>query len=441
MKKKSTGYYKYLQDMANGGKLSYYESDEIVDAVYDLLDEGRIDDAQSLIEKGLEQHPADEELELILVWILIHAKKLKDASTLFAKHRDSDNDLALRLKFCFEVIEGHPHQALSRFLPLLSSQRIHALDWLNTIDDMFSYLTPETLAPYLIQAMDMMPEIAEAWGHLGGLLMDLQQLNQAIIALEHAIDIDAYDIYSWQDLCRCYFVIGEMDKCADACEYGLAIDPKNPLFSLTRAYIYYDNEQYAEAIPHLENARLYFEGGLQSEAALSIAQELREHTDITYQMLAFSYQKTDQIDKALECFDILCERRPKEVEVSIRAATLYLEKGDVGKAYNLISEALQYHPKEVALLTMKVTLLTTLHQFDEANETLDRLITLKPRTYAYRMAKAELCLSLNRREEADAAFRQLLEMNPRDKAVRRMLIDYFTSIDDQTALLRLNQSK
>jgi len=438
--KKTPAYYRFLQDMATQ-KLSYYESDEIEDAAYDLVDEGKLDDAHYLVEHGLKLHPGDENLELIMVWLLMHSQRVNEAEALFEKYKNEDSDMVLRLKFEFDVFNGHPHQALSQFLPLLHSGKIHPADWMQTINEVFDELTPEVLVPYLIMSMDMLPENAEAWGQLGGLLMDMRSFQQATIALEHSIDIDAYNIYSWQDLSRCYLTMGEDEKCADACDYGLAIDPQNPVLNFTRGMIHYNKEQYKEAIPMLEVARQFAEGKLKTEAYVGNEMERREQTYGTYRMLGHCYQQTEQSEKAIECFEILAERNPKDVEAIVNLSTLYLEKGDTPKALDVTIKALELHPKDAPLMALKVTLLTSMHRFDESLEALDKLIALKPRTYSYRLAKAHLCISLGRDEEGDKTFRQLLALNPKDKSTRQMLIDYFSSIGDKEALLKLGKPK
>lgn len=269
--------------------------------------------------------------------------------------------------------------------------------------------------------------------------MDLHQFQQATIALEHAIDIDAYNIYSWQDLARCYFTMGEDEKCADACEYGLAIDPKNPALSFTRAYVMFNRQEFEKAIPLLDISRQYAEGKLKSDIFVGTEPEVREQANLTYMMLGQCYRNLEQTDKAIECFEILCERNPKDVEAIINLSTLYLERGDVSKALEVIDGAYALHPKEAPILALKVTMLTTLHRFEEAKEMLDKLIALKPRTYSYRLAKAHLCISIGHDEEGDKTFRELLSLNPKDKHVRQMLIDYFTTIGDKEALSKLKK--
>lgn len=422
-------------------KLSYYDMEEIEDAAYDLADDGKLEDACSLVEHGLRLHPADETLELLQIWLLMHTHRVPEAEAMFEKYKDEDSDVIIRLRFEFEIFNGHPHKAMSNFLAALHNGKVPPADWMQTVNEMFESLNPEVVAPYLIMSMDFLPDNADAWGQLGGLLMDLRHTQQATIALEHAIDIDAYNIYCWQDLARCYLFMGEEDKCAEACDYGLAIDPKNPVLNFNRACVHFSKKEYKEAIPLFELSRQFVEGKLKTECMINNEFELREQANVTYNLLGDCYRFTGQHDKATECLEILCERNPKDTKSILNLSTIYLEQGDTPQAEKLIEDALRIHPKDNALLALKVTILTTMHKFDEALAELDKLIALKPRTYNYRIAKAQLCLSLGKDEEGDLTFRQLLDLNPKDKQVRQMLIDYFSIIDDKDALLRLGKKK
>lgn len=437
MQKKSQAFIRYMQDIADN-KFSYYESDEIEDIAYDLIGDGNMEDAHVVVDKGLSLHPGNENLELLKIWILMHTHHMKEAESLFAKYKEQDSDVVLRLKFEFEVFKGHTHEALSQFLPLLKKGEIQPLDWLQTINEMFDYFNPGDLAPYLVMAMDMMPENVETWGQLGGLLMDLQEFQQAIIALEHSLDIDPYNVYSWQDLSRCYYLIGNDKKCAEASEYGLAVDPKNPMLSFTRSFVYFNQREYKKAIPLLEITRQYHEGKLSTDFFMGPEEDQQEQANITYNMLAHCYRETDQVDKALECLKTHFERNPKNVESALNLSSNHLEIGDLPSALEIINNGLAFHPKESTLLALKVTILTSLHKFEEANETLNNLIALKPRSYAYRLAKAQLCISTGKEEEGDKTFRELLALNPKERATRQMLIEYFTSIGDKEALDKLN---
>ena len=54
-----------MLDLADD-KVSYYSTDDISQIIYDLLDDGDAEEAMAACQKGLDQHPEDEFLELIV---------------------------------------------------------------------------------------------------------------------------------------------------------------------------------------------------------------------------------------------------------------------------------------------------------------------------------------------------------------------------------------
>ena len=61
-----------MLDLADD-KVSYYSTDDISQIIYDLLDDGDAEEAMAACQKGLDQHPEDEFLELIEAAILTNS--------------------------------------------------------------------------------------------------------------------------------------------------------------------------------------------------------------------------------------------------------------------------------------------------------------------------------------------------------------------------------
>ena len=101
MTKKSQAYYRFCHDMSQG-KFSYYEPEEIQDAVMDLMDDGNREDALLLAEEGKKQHPDDEEMDKLVIWMYIHNNRTEEAASLFEKYRNDNQDSSLCLKFSLE---------------------------------------------------------------------------------------------------------------------------------------------------------------------------------------------------------------------------------------------------------------------------------------------------------------------------------------------------
>ena len=419
------------------GKFSYYESDEGSDAVMDLLDDGNVEDALRLAEEGLKQHPNDETAEKLVIWMYIHNNRIEEADKLFEKYKNDETESTIRLRFSLAALHGHPKQALDSFFLALKSEKIELTEWVNTIDDMFESLPHTLLAPYLVRVAALAGTDCDSIARLGGLIMDCHQYREAAEVLEKALDINAYDIYCWQDLARCYLELADFDRCLDACTYGIAIDEKNPLLNFLSGFINYQKKNYREAIAQLDVMRQFAEGRLKTDLHHVPLDNLHYQITITYEFLGFAYLEIEELDKSVECFEILSEREPDKTYIWIQLASLFLLKGDSPKAEEYIIKALETNPKDTSAIAMSVSILTTMQRFDDALLGLKKLIRLKPHNANYKLACAELLFHLGRKEEADALFRKLLNSKPKRRFILEALHLYFSSIDDADALNQL----
>lgn len=436
-KKKSPAFYRYCQDMAND-RLSYYDPEEIEAAVYDLLDMNMIEDAEYLAEQGMQQHPNDDSIEKLVIWIYLHNHKIEQSEEMFYKFRNEDSDWSIRMKFSFVVMHGHPQKAIQGFFEYLRNGQIAPLDWVNTIDEMFEALPFDVLTPYLVQASDVIQKDAESLGRIGGMLIDAHCYEEAAKTIEKALDIDAYDIYSWQDLARCYLLLQKFTKSMEACEYGLAIDEKNPLLGFIKGYIHYQNLEYKECIPYLQYARKFAEGRMDVRNLNMTESEIQQQINVTYEMLGFAYMETEHSEEAKECFEILTERNPRNAMPWLQLASLYLYEGDQNKANEYVSHAILLDPKDETARSLQISILTSMHKFEEALTALKEILRLKPKNRSYLLAYAELSLHSGKKKEADKAYRKLLKMGKMDKAYHQLLLAYFRSIGDDEAIRQLS---
>lgn len=439
MKKKSPAFYRYCQDMASD-HLSYYEPEEIEAAVLDLLDMNMFEDAEYLAEQGMRQHPNDDTMEKMVIWIYLHNHKAEQAEAMFQKYRNENSDWSIRMSFCFAAMHGHPQRALDSFVNALRDGQIAPLDWINTIDEMFEVLPMDVLSPYLVQVIEIIDKDAETLARVGTMLIDALRFEEAAKAIEKSLDLDAYDIYSWQDLSRCYLLMQNISKCQEACEYGLTIDETNPLLSFIMGYIHYERHEFRECIPYLCNARKFAEGQIDARNLNMKEDEIRHQIDVTYEMLGLSYIETEQYDLAKECFEIMSERSPKNPMSWLHLSSIYLYEGDLNKANDLIEHAIQLDPKNESARSLQVSILTTMHKFPEALSALKEILRLKPKSQSYLVAYATLASHSGLDKEADAAYRKLLKMGAKSKAYHPMLLDYFRSIGDDDAVRQLSES-
>lgn len=438
---KSRAYYQYMIDLIDR-KPSYYSADDVGQIAYDLLDEGNAAEALNACKLGLLQHPDDDYIQLIEAKVLLHMHRFDEAEKIWQSQKDSEIDpFKISIRFGLDAMQHDQEEAFGYLLRQLKEGHLLLMEFIDIIDELFDVLPHTMTARYLKEAMTWMEQnskkeekLPEAIARIGAFLMDCGCSKDAIPVLEKSLDLDAYDVYSWQDLARCQFDNKFYDDCANSCEMGLAIDPKNPLFNFALGYIRYTEENFEEAAEHLEIVRQFAEGHIEHEELHLERQEAEQQTAITYDLLGACYVSLNRLEEAMVCYQTLVNRLPSCDEGYFHMATIALDLGDIRGALQHTENAIAINPKNTTYLSLRVTLLTDLRRFEDALKGLDDLVKLQPKSKAFLLAQAELSLNLHHYEKADKAYRKLLKMKPSDFASKELMRAYFESIGDNDAL-------
>lgn len=443
-KRKSRAYYQYMLDLADQ-KVGYYSSDDISLIAYDLLDDGDEEEALAACEKGLDLHPDDDLVLIVKAKVLARMHRFDESERLLRINPDKSSPFGISIRFAIDIDRLGDDEALSRLINDFERDLLTPQEVVDVIDEHFDELQHNVASTHLLKLAQMLTDVkthneeqlAEALGRVGALLMDCNCHREAIAVLERALDYDAYDVYSWQDLSRCQFELCMYDACEQSCEMGLAIDPQNPLFNFALGFIRCDQRRYNESIDHLEVCRKYAEGKIKHEDIHLDRQEMEQQRNITYELLGTSYQAINKVDKAIECYQTLVRRIPSFAEGYHRLAILYADQGKADDAMQCADIAVSLAPDNISFLTLHMTLNTEMQNFPEALNDLDKLIEINPKSKTYLLAKAELSLTLKKFAEADSAYRSLLKLHPKDETSRSMMRAYFEAIGDEEALRKL----
>lgn len=409
-KRKSRAYYQYMLDVCDQ-RVGYYSTDDVANIVYDLLDDGAEQEALAACQKGLDQHPDDEFVLIVKAKVLTRMKRYDEAERLLKGNPDEQSPFGISIRFGIDLSRMSNDEALRRLMDDRQHDRLTSQETVDIVDEYFDSLQHSILSPCLQRLARLMADSddsddgqkAETLGRIGALLMDCNCYREAVTVLEQALDVDAYDVYSWQDLTRCQYELEMLDECEQSCEMGLAIDPQHPLFNFVLGNIHCKHERYHEAIACFEITRAYIEGRLSHEDLNLERLEMEQQRFYTYEMLATAYHYTGQPERAIECYEALVQRVPSFSEGYRHLALLYTEMGD----------------------------------YEQALQQADMVLQLEPDNKDILLAKAELSLSMQRFAEADSAYRRLLKLRPKDEASRRLMREYFESIGDEEALKEL----
>jgi tetratricopeptide (TPR) repeat protein len=152
-----------------------------------------------------------------------------------------------------------------------------------------------SLDPTHFQTLMLMNEMYEKTGE------DLKR----IAVMEKIAEINE-DGELWLAIGNLYAEAEELNKAQTAFENALEIDEDNALVKTRLAFLLYDQEQYAEALPFLESAYDSFPGN-----------------DLISRRLAISYQRSGRMDQAIERYEGLIESNPDNVQAYLNVVSLY----------------------------------------------------------------------------------------------------------------------
>lgn len=433
MEKKSELLERFLKEKESS-HISYYDPDEYVQLISELVDYCMIDDALDLAKIGLRLHPNNEDVEKQTIWLYIHHGSTVDAENLLKKYRNDGTSDSCCLVFEFEAKNGNPSKALKVLFEQLSKKIVEPYDWITAITNSYNYLPTKELNKLLVKSGKIIDDDAEVLQRIGSMLSNNDQFEEAIPILEKSLDLDAYEIYVWKDLSRCYLALSDYSKCLEACDFGLAIEKDDPMLCYTKGYIYYTRKDYKNAIKYIQIAKDDIVRQIEELGDEEIDDILLGRINLEYQVLGLSYIEVNELEKAKECFLYLVDLNPNNPEMYMQLASVYLLMGDLSKAKDCISSAITNNPEDTASKAMKVSVLTTLGDYEGALKELEVLIEQCPDSETFLLAYAELSQRLNHDEDADKTFRKLLEFGDLSENAQTLLLNYFESIGDNEAI-------
>lgn len=436
MKKKSDSYNRYKAEYAKG-KFPYFDTEEIEEIVNQLLNERNFSEAYHVIDEGLKLHPNNPQLLKLsdVTTILEKMEAVFQAPNVTSFYDEKIDKIAIH--FASEVSQGRYRSALRNLISLARKNELPLLQFCLIVDMHWNEIPTRALARYLIMALSIKSDKAIAYSRLGFMFRDLEYDEYAIIAFEKSLDIDAYNINTWQELALTTFDSSNYEKSMDACDYGLAVDPQNPLLHFLRGIMLADENQYEPALESLEICRNYFESK-SDNTSHNMLDDIGFHVSLFYNYIGKCCLMLDKVDKAIEAYGHVLDLVPNDSEALHQLTQCYLDKGDLPNALQTIDKVLKTKRRSIKDLTLKASILSTMGRYDEAFSTIDIMIRNNPKNCNSIMAKAQLALGMGKTDIADESFRKLLSLKPKDEKIKTLMRDYFESINDTDAFREID---
>jgi tetratricopeptide (TPR) repeat protein len=225
----------------------------------------------------------------------------------------------------------------------------------------------------LALAVKANPKDAALWFHLGVACSQLDDVEQAIAALEHARVLAPRQPETYFDLGLLYWKSGDIGKAKQVYRAGLVLSPKEPSALQNYALLLMKTGEYKDAITPLIK--------LKNDPSLSVP---------TRVSLIECYLKTQQPEQADREADDLLRAGISAPEDQTKLAGIFLENGATKTAVQLLIHSLKADPdQDKASATLGIIYLRQ-KQFAEAAPLLEHAVQLAPNTAEYAMAFAQV---------------------------------------------------
>jgi Flp pilus assembly protein TadD len=224
----------------------------------------------------------------------------------------------------------------------------------------------------LALAVKSNPQDASLWVHLGVACSQLNDVDQAIAALEHARKLAPRQPETYFDLGLLYWKSGEIGKAKQAYRAGLALNPKEPSALQNYALLLMKTGEYKDAIGPLIK--------LKNDASLSVPARVA---------LIECYLKTQQPEQADHEADALLSAGISQPADQTKLAGIFLENGATNTAVQLLLHSLKLDPDQDKAIATLGTIYLRLKRFAEAAPLLERAVQLQPNSAEYAMAFAQ----------------------------------------------------
>lgn len=400
-------------------KQLYLDGDQLADIADKYAGSRRFDEAQEVINYGLELHPGQTDLLVQQAYLYLDTMEVQKAKKVVESITETyESDVKL-LKAEILLNESRLDEAEK----LLDS--IEDKEALNIILDV-SYLYidmgyPEKALPWLKRGLEEYNDKEEFLAAVADCYCTTNKHNkEAIFFYNKLIDKNPYNPTYWTGLAKCHFAQQEFDKTVEACDFALAADENFGEAHILKAHSLFHLDNETEAIREYqlaikshslppEVAHLFiglayanqekWEQSYQSyEQALElIGDEDSPFLPEMYCNEAFCLTKLGKYEEAHQVCDKAKEKLAKDAGIYIQEGRIYLEEGKFEEAKECWRVAVQYAPQpETWVEIANHNLFCSL--FEEARFCFEQARKLNPDFPEINIHLASICLLLKDHE-------------------------------------------
>ena len=270
---------------------------------------------------------------------------------------------------------------------------------------------------HFTNAIQLMPEFAEAYIDLGFAYFSKGDLDIAIDNYDKAIELDSQFARAYNHRGNAYQERNETDRAIKDHNRAIELDPNDAIFYNNRGIAYGEKNELDLAIKDFDKAidlksdydLAYNNRGAvyrsQGEYDLAIedcnkAIQLKPDYAEPYCNRGVVYRNKGEIDRAIEDYDKAIQLKPDFVKVYYNRGLAYHEMGELDLAIKDYSEAIEIDPKLAHPYNNRGNAYRQKRYFDKAIEDCDKAIKLNPKLGLAYYIRGEVWLNLKEWDKA-----------------------------------------
>ena len=261
----------------------YLDGDQLADIADWYATERKFNDAQEVINYGLQLHPGNTGLLIEQAFLYLDTQKLSKAKEVANSITETYDSEVKMLKAELLLNEGKLEEAQQLINTIEDTD-----DLASIIEIFYLYMDmgyPEAAKEWIEKGQDQYGEEEDFIVLQADYLGATQHMKEAIECFDKLIDIAPYNPSYWMGLAKCYFMSEDINKTIETCDFALAADDKYGEAYAYKAHSFFYLNNPDSAIENYEKAIEY----------KAIPPELG------YMFMGMSYATKEDWEKTEEC--------------------------------------------------------------------------------------------------------------------------------------------
>jgi len=371
--------------------------DDIFKQAMASFQSGRLNDAEQLFKKILQQQPKHIGALNILSVVLTLLEKYSEAERYVqsALKISSSSDATFYNYGLILKALKRPTEALERFSQALSINAAVAETWNNRgtiFNDLKRY--DDAVADFN-KAISLQPHYSEAFCNLGKSLTELKRYDEAFAAYDKALTLKPDLAEAWLGRGNVSNELKRYDDALGAYDKALTLKPDLAEAWLGRGNVFFDLKRYDEALAAYDKA-----------LALNpdIAEVWLGRGNIFYDLKRY--------DEAFAAYDKALALKPDLADAWLGRGNVFFDLKRYDEAFAAYDKTLTLKPDHAGAWLGRGNIFYDLKRYDEALGAYDKALSLKLDLAEAWLGRGNVCNDLKRYDEASAAYDKALALKP-----------------------------